>query len=319
MNPILVIAFTNFTAELTIVNNQLMLVMLSIVTRADTTVQNCIHRRAIKSTTVNSCNIVVLECSLRIVSESAIIDNHSSIIIVFYSVNATGKVTAFNCQNRISNTIFRFRFLVEITILKQAGIATLVINGNICNRHSTVIQESVIGVAILNTIFLATVVGTTVQSNCTLVINSSFLMGYIINRTLTVNRQGCTLVNGNGVTVNIRQCLAIQVKCNVFVLCNGNILGCVSQQSNSIAIVSCCNSVSQRSILNIINRRRVIRLYLCGVQTVSAFNGFIAGRCKIRSRTLSSIIYRIKMSECTAGNQNFSSAIFIILIIAVYR
>ena len=144
-------------------------------------------------------------------------------------------------------------------------------------------------------------------------------MGYIINRTLTVNPQGCTLVNGNGVTVNIRQFLAIQVKYNVFVLCNGNILSCVSQQSNSIAIVSCCNSVSQRSILNIINRRRVIRLYLCGVQTVSAFNGFIAGRCKIRSRTLSSIIYRIKMSECTAGNQNFSSAIFIILIIAVYR
>ena len=77
------------------VNNQLMLVMLSIVTRADTTVQNCIHRRAIKSTTVNSCNIVVLECSLRIVSESTIIDNHSSIIIVFYSVNATGKCYRF--------------------------------------------------------------------------------------------------------------------------------------------------------------------------------------------------------------------------------
>ena len=36
---------------------------------------------------------------------------------------------------------------------------------------------------------------------------------------------------------NIRQFLAIQVKYNVFVLCNGNILICVSQQSNGIAIV----------------------------------------------------------------------------------
>ena len=174
---------------------------------------------------------MVLECRLRVVGENTTIDSHCGTIIIFHSINAASKCYRFQSSRSDYQYHLSTYVLIKISIFKQAGIATLVINGNICNRHSTVIQESVIGIAILNTIFLATVVGATVQSNRTLVINSSFLMGYIINRTLTVNRQGCTLFNSNGMTGLVRQLLAIQVKRNGLASRNNNIFNCVFQQS----------------------------------------------------------------------------------------
>ena len=57
-------------------------------------------------------------------------------------------------------------------------------------------------------------------------------MSYIINSTRAFNRQLCTLGNSNGIALNIRQLLAIQVKRNVLTLLNRNILGIILIQGN---------------------------------------------------------------------------------------
>ena len=115
------------------------------------------------------------------------------------------------------------------------------------NVHNTIIMDNIprvpAAIVLILRGFCAASVRTTIDCNLAryIIIDSSRTVCHVINSTIiTVNRQS-TLIE-NGMACNIRQFLAIQVKYNVFVLCNGNILICVSQQSNGIAIVSCCNS-----------------------------------------------------------------------------
>ena len=223
----------------------------SIATRTSSSaIQNCINRSTIKSTAVNSRDIVVLECRLCVVGENTTIDSHCGTIIIFHSINAASKCTAFNRQGRIIDTIFRLT-VIKISIFKQAGIAALIIHGDISNRHSAMIQESVIGVAILSTIFLATVVGATVQRNCTDIVYSNLTMRYIINSAfITVNRQSALIENG--MAINIGQLMTSQVNRQHLISRNDNILCGIFKQGNSI-IVSRRNSLRQRLIIGVAN------------------------------------------------------------------
>ena len=66
-------------------------------------------------------------------------------------------------------------------------------------------------------------------------------MRYIINSTRAFNRQLCTLGNSNGIALNIRQLIAIQVKRNDLICRNRNILGVIIIQSNGSTIFRLVN------------------------------------------------------------------------------
>ena len=70
-------------------------------------------------------------------------------------------------------------------------------------------------------------------------------MSYIINSTRAFNRQLCTLGNSNGIALNIRQFLVIQVKRNDLICRNRNILGVIIIQSNGSTIFRLVNLLLQ--------------------------------------------------------------------------
>ena len=140
-----------------------------------TAIINNVLRISRKRTAVNRCNIVILKCCLRIVSNRTTVNSNITTIIVLQGVNTTRKRAALNRQRRLCYistlnilaflALARNAFIIIIAIDNQAREITTLFYGNILiDCHAAMVQNVIVAVFInLNvTGFLTASIGATI-------------------------------------------------------------------------------------------------------------------------------------------------------------
>ena len=266
-----------------------------------------------KCAALDFCNIVIHNNCLIIVGERTVNNRYLCTVIILNRVQTATEQTAINRQRRLINSLVGSVVTrIKVSIRDKAGkfakssiVPSSLHRYSIFDGHSANILDGVPRVlatlAFVLAIFLRAIKSTAIYNNCSLIVQRSRTMRYIINSTLAVNGQS-TIV-ADSMACNIRQFLAIQVKCNGLVSRNNNIFSCVFQQSNRAAISSHTNCICYRVII-------CTSICYCGVFALNngigsiLLSGIITLCTEVCARIFCQTISRIKIIKGTARNNN---------------